>query len=112
MVVASLGTRDAAYIRSIIKTQRLLELGGRGTLLLGANPVAWVAKILENMEIGHNVMHGQWDWTRDPDIDSHDWDWDFVCTGRRLAHTRTTTSTTRTPTSWARTATWATACCG
>ncbi|NIB33044.1 hypothetical protein HBB16_17035 [Pseudonocardia sp. MCCB 268] len=25
-----------------------------------------IAKILENMEIGHNVMHGQWDWMRDP----------------------------------------------
>ena len=25
-----------------------------------------LAKILENMEIGHNVMHGQWDWMNDP----------------------------------------------
>ena len=29
-----------------------------------------LAKILENMEIGHNVMHGQWDWMNDPDIHS------------------------------------------
>jgi fatty acid desaturase len=35
-----------------------------------------VAKILENMEIGHNVMHGQWDWMNDPDINSQNWDWD------------------------------------
>jgi linoleoyl-CoA desaturase len=35
-----------------------------------------IAKILENMEIGHNVMHGQWDWMNDPDINSQNWDWD------------------------------------
>ncbi len=28
------------------------------------------------MEIGHNVMHGQWDWMNDPDINSQAWDWD------------------------------------
>ena len=47
-------------------------------------PPAWlvgtaglsVAKILENMEIGHNVMHGQWDWMRDPKIHSTAWEWD------------------------------------
>ncbi|HNG56945.1 MAG TPA: cytochrome P450, partial [Solirubrobacterales bacterium] len=47
-------------------------------------PPAWligtaglsVAKILENMEIGHNVMHGQWDWMRDPKIHSTSWEWD------------------------------------
>ncbi len=94
-VMGSLGTRDAAYIRSIIKTQRLLELGGRGALLLGANPVAWVAgtgmlsvaKILENMEIGHNVIHGQWDWMRDPDIHSTTWEWDFAAPAAGWKHT-------------------------
>jgi len=28
------------------------------------------------MEIGHNVMHGQWDWMRDPTIHSTSWEWD------------------------------------
>jgi linoleoyl-CoA desaturase len=28
------------------------------------------------MEIGHNVMHGQWDWMQDPRINSATWDWD------------------------------------
>jgi NADPH-dependent stearoyl-CoA 9-desaturase len=37
-----------------------------------------VAKILENMEIGHNVMHGQWDWMRDPKIHSSAWEWDHA----------------------------------
>ena len=69
-VLASRGARDAAYIRRVIAVQRGLELGGRAVLLVGRSRTAWVvgttslslAKILENMEIGHNVMHGQWDW--------------------------------------------------
>ena len=28
------------------------------------------------MEIGHNVMHGQWDWMRDDKIHSTTWEWD------------------------------------
>nr|WP_278259582.1 acyl-CoA desaturase [Nocardioides convexus] len=28
------------------------------------------------MEIGHNVMHGQWDWMNDPEIHSSTWEWD------------------------------------
>ena len=35
-----------------------------------------VAKIVENMEIGHNAMHGQWDWMRDDKIHSTTWEWD------------------------------------
>ena len=41
-----------------------------------APPASSVAKIIENMEIGHNVMHGQWDWMRDPKIHSTTWEWD------------------------------------
>ena len=62
-VVADLGEKDAEYIRRVIKTQRALEVGGRALLFL---PPAWLvgtamlglSKILDNMEIGHNVMHG------------------------------------------------------
>ncbi len=83
-VLASRGERDAAYIRRVIDVQRGLELAGRATLLFSLFPPAWllgtaslsVAKILENMEIGHNVMHGQWDWMRDPQIHSTTWEWD------------------------------------
>jgi linoleoyl-CoA desaturase len=46
-----------------------------------------VAKILENMEIGHNVLHGQWDWMRDPDIHSTTWEWDFVSPAQLWKHT-------------------------
>ena len=83
-VLGSRGASDAAYIRKVIKAQRWLEMGSRGVLLFSLFPPAWlvgtaglsVAKIIENMEIGHNVMHGQWDWMRDPKIHSTTWEWD------------------------------------
>ncbi len=83
-VIESRGARDAAYIRRVIDVQRKVELGSRALLLAGRNPAAWVlgtaglslSKILNNMEIGHNVLHGQWDWMRDPKIHSTTWDWD------------------------------------
>ncbi|GAB2867416.1 fatty acid desaturase family protein [Nocardioides pacificus] len=85
-VLDSRGERDAAYIRRVIDVQRKLELGSRVLLLAGRYRPAWVigtgalalAKILDNMEIGHNVLHGQWDWMRDPKIHSTTWDWDHA----------------------------------
>ena len=64
--------------------QRKLELSSRAVLLFSLFPPAWivgtaglsVSKIVENMEIGHNVMHGQWDWMRDSKIHSTTWEWD------------------------------------
>jgi NADPH-dependent stearoyl-CoA 9-desaturase len=83
-IIASRGERDAAYIRKVIDGQRKLELGSRAVLLFSLFPPAWIAgtvglsisKIVENMEIGHNVMHGQWDWMRDSKIHSTTWEWD------------------------------------
>jgi linoleoyl-CoA desaturase len=85
-IIESRGAGDAAYIRRVIAVQRALELGGRVVLLAGRRRSAWwigtaslsLAKILENMEIGHNVLHGQWDWMRDPKINSTTWDWDHA----------------------------------
>jgi NADPH-dependent stearoyl-CoA 9-desaturase len=85
-VVASLGEKDAEYIHRVIKVQRALEIAGRGTLLFSLFPPAWiagtaaltVAKILDNMELGHNILHGQWDWMRDPKIHSTNWEWDHA----------------------------------
>ena len=48
---------------------------------------ATAGKIIENMEIGHNVLHGQWDWMRDPDIHSTTWEWDFVTPSSAWQHT-------------------------
>ena len=36
------------------------------------------SKIIENMELGHNVSHGQWDWMNDPEIHSTSWEWDMT----------------------------------
>jgi NADPH-dependent stearoyl-CoA 9-desaturase len=85
-VIDTRGAADAKYIRTVIKTQRSLELGSRAVLLFSLFPPAWVvgtaglsaAKILENMEIGHNILHGQWDWMRDPKIHSTTWEWDHA----------------------------------
>jgi linoleoyl-CoA desaturase len=93
-IIAGRGERDAAYIRRVIKVQRWLELGSRGVLLFSILPPAWlvgtaglsVAKILENMEIGHNVMHGQWDWMRDPKIHSTTWEWDNASPSQQWKH--------------------------
>jgi fatty acid desaturase len=88
------GERDAKYIRTIIDVQRKLELGSRAVLLASVFPPAWVAgtvglsvaKILENMEIGHNVLHGQWDWMRDPKIHSTTWEWDMATPAEQWKH--------------------------
>jgi fatty acid desaturase len=94
-VIESRGAADAAYIRRVIAVQRGLEVGGRAALLVSLFPPAWfagtaalsVAKILENMEIGHNVLHGQWDWMRDPDIHSTTWEWDAITPATAWQHT-------------------------
>jgi len=69
----SRGERDARYIRRAIQLQRALAVGGRAVLFASRNKVAWsvgtamlgTAKIIENMELGHNIIHGQWDWMND-----------------------------------------------
>ncbi len=92
--LASRGASDAAYIRKVITVQRRLELASRSVLLFSLFPPAWIAgtiglsvsKILENMEIGHNVMHGQWDWMRDPKIHSTSWEWDLASPSSMWKH--------------------------
>jgi len=93
-VIASRGEDDARYIRRVIAVQRELEVGGRVLLFASILPPAWLAgtamlataKILENMEIGHNVLHGQWDWMRDPKIHSSTWEWDFATPAEAWKH--------------------------
>jgi fatty acid desaturase len=87
-VIADLGEEDVAYIRRVVKRQRQLEIAGRALFYV---PPAWplavaalsVSKILDNMEIGHNVMHGQYDWMGDPNLNSRMFDWDTVCPGEQ-----------------------------
>jgi fatty acid desaturase len=85
-VLGKLGKDDADYIRMIVKRQQQFEIAGRALFYL---PPAWplavaalsVSKILENMEIGHNVMHGQYDWMGDPKLNSRIYDWDTMAPG-------------------------------
>jgi linoleoyl-CoA desaturase len=93
-VVADLGERDADYINTVIRAQRGLEVAGRGLLFLGFLPPAWIggtaalslSKILDNMEIGHNVMHGQYDWMKDPRLNGKSFEWDTACPGDQWRH--------------------------
>jgi fatty acid desaturase len=92
----SLGERDARYIHRTIAAQRGLEVAGRMLLAFGSKRVCWwagtaslaLAKIIENMEIAHNVLHGQWDWMNDPEIHSSTWEWDMVGAAKhwRITH--------------------------
>lgn len=93
--LAKVGEEDARYIRRIQKAVRYTEIAGRGLLFVGIFPPAWllgtallsVSKILENMELGHNVMHGQYDWMNDPEFNGKTYEWDIVGTGDNWRHT-------------------------
>jgi linoleoyl-CoA desaturase len=93
-VRADLGERDRRYIESMIAMHRRLATISRLLLLASNNLPAratgtvalGASKILENMEIGHNVLHGQWDWMNDPDINSTTWDWDTASTAEAWKH--------------------------
>jgi linoleoyl-CoA desaturase len=93
-VRADLGERDRRYIESMIEMHRRLGVVSRALLLASNNLPARAAgtaalsaaKILENMEIGHNVLHGQWDWMNDPRIHSSTWDWDTASTAEAWKH--------------------------
>ncbi|AFC86830.1 fatty acid desaturase family protein [Frateuria aurantia] len=92
-VTADIGLSDARYIRRIVAAVRWSGVAGRALLFLGAFVhvvlvPAWItgvillalSKILENMEVGHNVMHGQYDWMNDPRLNGRTYEWDIVAT--------------------------------
>lgn len=93
-VVDRIGDQDRAYLYRIIKAQRGFEVAGRALMYLGFLPPCWLAgvaalsvsKILDNMEIGHNVMHGQYDWMREPELNSRVFEWDTVCPADQWKH--------------------------
>ena len=85
-IEGSRGARDAAYISRTIKLQRIVEVASRLVIGASRSKMGWLlgtaglafAKSVENMEIGHNVGHGQWDWMNDPEIHSTTWEWDMA----------------------------------
>lgn len=87
-ILASVGEKDARYIRRVLKAVRYTELTGRALLFFGFFPPTWIlgtlilglSKILENMELGHNVIHGQYDWMKDPELHGNTYEWDIAGT--------------------------------
>ena len=85
-IEASLGTKDRAYIERTIRFQRCLEVAARLTIFGSRTKLGWAvgtaalftSKCVDNMELGHNIIHGQWDWMNDPEIHSNTWEWDMV----------------------------------
>ncbi|EPQ79408.1 fatty acid desaturase family protein [Mycobacterium marinum] len=80
------GEKDRAYILRTIAFQRLLDIAARITIAVSRSRFGWLlgvtalaaAKSIENMELGHNIGHGQWDWMNDPEIHSSTWEWDMA----------------------------------
>jgi fatty acid desaturase len=85
-IESSRGEKDRAYIVRTIAFQRFLDIAARLVIAGTRSKVGWVlgtttlamAKIIENMELGHNIGHGQWDWMNDPEIHSSTWEWDMA----------------------------------
>lgn len=88
-ILGKIGKEDADYIKSIVAIQRASEIAGRALLQFSIIPPFWfagtallsISKILDNMEIGHNVMHGQYDWMNHPVLHSSKFEWDNTCDG-------------------------------
>jgi fatty acid desaturase len=86
-VMQNLGEADATYIKRVRGLVQGSAIAGRGLLMFGIGPISWVAgiaalahaKILENMELGHNILHGQYDFMNDPRFNSKSYSWDMVC---------------------------------
>jgi len=106
--MARRGPDDARYIVRLLWVIRGLEATGRLVLLLaamcwaasmGSGPATSLAaaapslclaalagavllglsKCLQNMEFGHNVMHGQYEWMNDPRFEGKSHEWDSAC---------------------------------
>src|SRR5919198_3912167 len=92
---AKVGEVDAEYIRSVRAVARILRVAGRVLIHFSLEPISWGAgvvalsayKSLENMEIGHNVMHGQYNFMHDPELNSTDYEWDIVATAKSWKRT-------------------------
>ena len=94
-VLDDIGEKDAEYIRRVYASIRYSSALGRACLFLGWFPPAWLlgtgllgfAKIMENMELGHNVIHGQYDWMNDPKFHGPSYELDMVGTAANWRQT-------------------------
>ena len=89
-IEARIGQEDINHIESMVLIKDRLELAGRLLIQFSLDPVSWslgvmslsLSHILENMEIGHNVIHGQYDFMDHPTLNSRDYEWDIVGTAK------------------------------
>jgi linoleoyl-CoA desaturase len=98
-IAAKVGEEDRQHVHSVRFAAKCLEVSGRVLIHVSLEPVSFglgvlslgLYKILENMELGHNVLHGQYDFMRDPTLASATYEWDFVGTARawKRAHNAT-----------------------
>ena len=81
---SKLGPADVAYIKGLRLKSRLAELVGRGLLWISPEAITfslgvaftWLHRNLEAIEIGHNVLHGQYDsFAEIPQFHSHNFKW-------------------------------------
>ncbi|KKC06571.1 fatty acid desaturase family protein [Mycobacterium nebraskense] len=93
-IEAARGSKDRAYIVRAIALQRWLEIAARLAIAGSKGKLGWAvgtaalaaAKSIENMELGHNISHGQWDWMNDPEIHSSTWEWDMAALTSQWQH--------------------------
>ncbi|MCB1179426.1 MAG: acyl-CoA desaturase [Leptospiraceae bacterium] len=86
-VLSKIGEDDANYIKNIETKSRYFNILGRLLIHFSMDPITWgmgtsllgISKIINNMELGHNVMHGQYDWMNDSSLNSKTFDWDNAC---------------------------------
>jgi fatty acid desaturase len=91
---AKVGEEDARYIRRILRLVRGTEALGRALLVIGwflpagilGALILGVSKILDNMELGHNVMHGQYSWMNDRRFHGDTFEWDNTCPREEWRH--------------------------
>ena len=79
-----LGEKDVRYIKGLRTKSRIFEALGRGLLWISPEPITfslgvfftWLHRNIESIEIGHNVLHGQYDYFPEiPQFHSHNFKW-------------------------------------
>ena len=93
--LATVGDVDARYIIKLLWAIRAIESLGRMLLMTSPWLPTWwlgggllgLAKCLQNMEFGHNVMHGQYEWMNDPRFDGKTHEWDLAGNKEDWRHT-------------------------
>lgn len=87
-VTSRLGEVDARYVKTVLWIARGMESAGRGLLVLGGGfwPtwglgvfLLMLSHLVETMELGHNIMHGQFNFMKDPRFEGKRYRWAFAC---------------------------------